>query len=75
MAMPARRVSGAHTLEARCSRSITNSIAAIWSTETIMHPSPSHLAMRTPRSEATSRTIVRNVPRMRPAASSPNAAV
>ena len=50
-------------------------MASAWSTATIMQPSPSHLAIRTPRSEATSRTIVRNALSRRPAASSPNAAV
>ena len=48
---------------------------SVWSTATIMQPSPSHLAMRTPRSDATSRAIVRKAPSSRPAASSPNAAV
>ena len=75
MAMPARSVSGEHTSAARFSRSSTKAMASAWSTATIMQPSPSHLAIRTPRSDATSRTIVRNAPSRRPAASSPNAAV
>ena len=48
---------------------------ASWSTDTIMQPSPSHLAMRTPRSLAISRVSERNAPSRRPAASSPKAAV
>ena len=50
-------------------------MALLCSIDTTMQPSPSHLAMRTPRSVATSRTSVRNALRSRPAASSPNAAV
>ena len=75
MASPARSVSGEHTSAERSSRSSVKAMASFCSTATIMQPSPSHLAMRTPRSEATSRTMVRNALRRRPAASSPKAAV
>ncbi len=41
-------------------------MASRWSTATIMQPSPSHLAIRTPRSDATVRTMPRNVLSSRP---------
>ena len=48
----------------RCAPPSSSSRAAVtpsvWSMATIMQPSPSHLATRTPRSEATSRTTARN---------------